>query len=95
MEEEEKRWQQLHYIPNWFSVDVKTGVGVTTYTKLYPSWYKLQMLMIRLEESEYGTAWVLGDKSGLANADGDIKGLTYIRAKTNILNIRIRLRICS
>ena len=32
------------------------------------------MLMIRLEESEYGSAWVLGDKSGLPDADGDIKG---------------------
>lgn len=37
MEEEEKRWQQLHYIPNWFSVDVKTGVCVKTCTIFYPS----------------------------------------------------------
>lgn len=35
----------------------------------------LQMLMIRLEETEYGVAWVLGDKSGLPDADGDIKGI--------------------
>ena len=33
------------------------------------------MLTIRLEESEYGAAWVLGDKSGLPDADGDIKGM--------------------
>ena len=33
------------------------------------------MLMIRLEESEFGSAWVLGDKSGLPDADGDIKGI--------------------
>ena len=32
------------------------------------------MLTIRLEESEYGAAWVLGDKSGLPDADSDIKG---------------------
>ena len=32
MEEEEKKWQQLYYIPNWFSVDVKTGVCVITCT---------------------------------------------------------------
>jgi len=32
------------------------------------------MLTIRLEESEFGSAWVLGDKSGLPDADGDIKG---------------------
>ena len=35
------------------------------------------MLMIRLEESEYGSAWVLGDKSGLPDADGDIKGINH------------------
>ena len=34
MEEEEKKWQQLHFIPNWFSVDVKTGVCLTTCTTI-------------------------------------------------------------
>ena len=30
VEEEERKWhdQQPHFIPNWFSVDVKTGVSV-------------------------------------------------------------------
>jgi len=33
-----------------------------------------QMLMIRLEESDCFASWVLGDKTGLPNADADIKG---------------------
>jgi len=32
------------------------------------------MLMIRLEESDCFASWVLGDKTGLPNADADIKG---------------------
>ncbi|XP_065897763.1 WD repeat-containing protein 48-like isoform X2 [Dysidea avara] len=68
MEEEERKWQeqQPHFIPNWFSVDVKTG-----------------MLMIRLEESDCFASWVLGDKTGLSNADADIKvnyGALMLRA---------------
>ena len=36
------------------------------------------MLMIRLEESDCFAAWVLGDKTGLPNADADIKGIYYV-----------------
>ena len=38
------------------------------------------MLMIRLEESDCFASWVLGDKTGLSNADADIKGVFFIQS---------------
>lgn len=37
IEEAEKRWQerQPHFIPNWFSVDVKTGVSESRWNALF------------------------------------------------------------
>ena len=38
MEEEERKWQeqQPHFIPNWFSVDVKTGVSSSVVKSVLP-----------------------------------------------------------
>ena len=85
-EEAQKRSEQI-YVPNWFSVELKTGVSPRTLrviphplhtltsppvTLAHPPLPLLQMLTIRLEESDCYSTWVLAAKSGLPDVSSDL-----------------------
>lgn len=83
-EEEIHKMEKRVYVPNWFSVDLKTGVSVSTLRgpvprrSLLPMLHiPLQMLMIHLEEPDAFSAWVSAREAGFysdLNEGNDPKG---------------------
>ena len=86
-EEADSRKGKL-YVPNWFSVEVKTGVSVcmlhVRVVAVDDSCHLviLQMLTIRLEETDCFSAWVMGNDSRLETAVPELKCECTVYAET-------------
>lgn len=77
-DEEIKKRFKMVYVPNWFSVDLKTGVSflglggsdVILFVAFIHFFYSKQMLTITLDESDCFAAWVSAKDAGFSSSDG-------------------------
>lgn len=101
-DEEIKKHFKMVYVPNWFSVDLKTGVSYqccwlefpsanfANFTNFYFCSVIGQMLTITLDESDCFAAWVSAKDAGFSSSDGsDPKCMLYVQ--TNVGQLWIQL----
>lgn len=77
-DEEIKKRFKMVYVPNWFSVDLKTGVSHArtvfqhTFVRSVGNLlaFDWQMLTITLDESDCFAAWVSAKDAGFTSPDG-------------------------
>ena len=94
LEEEVERRKGKFYIPNWFSVEIKTGVSGGTLSLLGVREWQVkigsfliltQMLTVRLEESDCFSAWVMGSNTNLDTATPTVKRELQLMPTCSIL----------